>query len=431
MINQNILNIIKQERQKGQFVYPFYGRYSIAEIVPTILSIFGLPTDRPPLPPEFYQAKSEDAKKVVLFFLDGLGYEQLVKYHAKLPFFDRLVRRGEVYPLTSVFPSTTAAALTTISTGLTPEEHGLPEWCVYFEEVDMLIETLPFRPLKQEARDSLLLMGGRPEMLYDAGPTIYEKLRAAKIKSFVFNHEEYAHGVYSTVSGKGAETVPYLSGTDLMVKLRKLLRTVAGPAYFFVYWSSIDAVEHNFGPHTDEHLAELSFFSHLAMAELLHKLDPETAKDTLLIVAADHGQVRVRPEESVYLESYPSVTANFQKGKGGQPITPTGSPRDVFLFIEPPKIDETLTILKRELSSRVEAITIEEAIKSGLFGVGTPTEKFLRRIGNLLILPYRDDTVWYNHVPEMPFKFLGHHGGLSEEEMIVPLAISRLTDLAA
>jgi hypothetical protein len=65
----------------------------------------------------------------------------------------------------------------------------------------------------------------------------------------------------------------------------------------------------------------------------------------------------------------------------------------------------------------------------GLFGKGKPKKEFYERVGNLLILPYKNHTIWYEHIKGKKFDLLGHHGGLSEDEMLVPFAIAKLSNL--
>jgi hypothetical protein len=129
------------------------------------------------------------------------------------------------------------------------------------------------------------------------------------------------------------------------------------------------------------------------------------------------------------LNSYPHVDDNFQRSPQGKRILPTGSPHDVFLFIDPKKKDETVFFLKEELLGRADVLTREEALAAHLFGTNKPHPKFLKRIGNVLILPYNDYHVWYEFLPTKPFGQLGIHGGLSEEEMIVPFVIVPLQSM--
>jgi len=71
----------------------------------------------------------------------------------------------------------------------------------------------------------------------------------------------------------------------------------------------------------------------------------------------------------------------------------------------------------------------EEAIDEGLFGVNTPSRKFRRRVGNLMILPHAKKTVWYRYRKGDALALRGHHGGLLKDEMTIPLASARVSDL--
>ena len=430
MLATESLATIRRDRLRGQFLYPDYGRYSLAEIGPTLLDVFGVATDRPTLPASIYRPAVVGCDRVVLVVLDGFGYDQLAPYHERLPFFRRLVDRGTVHALTSVFPSTTAAALTTLHTGLPPAEHGLPEWTVYFDEVDALIETLPFRRLGDPVPDGLLREGADPRMLY-AGPTVYSRLAAAGVPSYCFVHEAYATSGYSSVATRGARIVPYGYGSDLMVRLRQSLASVDGPAYFHVYWSAVDAVAHRFGPHSDEHRAELSVIAHLLETELLGQLPAEATARTLFLLTADHGQVPVQPEHVICLDRYPEVVEALAHGRNGAPIPPGGSPRDVFLHLAPERRADCVRWLRKLLAGKGKVWLGEEASADGLFGGDGPAEALRRRVGNALIVPYQGHEVWYRHLPDRPFSFRGHHGGLAEAEMLVPLAVAPLAALIA
>lgn len=426
MAKPTVIDDIRKE-ESSEFVYPRYGERSLAEVVPTILDVFGIPMARAALPEEFYRYEAEGCNKVVMFFVDGLGYDQVVRYQ-NLPLFDILHKKARVNPITTVFPSTTASAITTIHTGLTPQEHGLPEWNVYFEEIDMVIQTLPFKAAGQKRADELLDMGLDPKILY-SGPTVYEKLKAKGVKSFVFTHRNIAHSAYSGVSQRGSEIIPYTRGSDLMVKLRRKLMETAGPAYFYIYWDAVDHSEHDFGPHSEEHESELSVFSHLVASEFLGKLGEETAKDVLFLLTADHGQMNVREDKLIYLEEHLALEDLLRRRPNTEPIPPTGCPRDVFLFIEPTKLRTALELLKARLEGKAEVILTEDAVKRGLFGTGKPTKKFLKRIGDILLLPYSGYNLWNNGFKKAPSEFPGIHGGLSEEEMVIPFVAARLSDL--
>jgi predicted AlkP superfamily pyrophosphatase or phosphodiesterase len=427
MILKEIENIIQKQKGEGEFVYPFYEKYCFSSIPSTVLKFFNIKSKRDPLPAELYK-KIENPNKVVVFLIDGLGYNQWLKYSKEYWLFDVLNQKGLVSPITTVFPSTTAATLTTINSGLTPQEHALPEWVVYFKEINMIINTLPFTQLDKKGQDRLLEMGINPKILY-SGSTIYQTLKKEGVESFAFINESYAYSCYSKLVHKGSTILPFINSSDLVVRLRKALEKEKGPDYFYVYVGDLDSIEHKYGPHTEEYRAELSLLSFLLKKELLEKIDRKVAKEILFIITADHGQKNVSPKETVYLNKYKKLVNAFQRGKK-KPILPTGSPRDVFLHIKPDKLENIFNLLSHKLKEKAKVMKTQEAIEKGLFGLGKPKKEFIERAGNLLILPYKNNTIWYEYSKGKKFDLLGHHGGLSKDEMLVPFGIAMLSDLA-
>lgn len=430
MILEGIENSIEKEKKEGDFLYPFYEGYCFSNIPSTILKFFGLKTKRTALSSEicYEKIEIEGTTKLILFIIDGFGFNQWLHYHKKHEFFKKFTQRGVISPITTVFPSTTANAITSVNTGLTPQEHGLPEWFVYFREIDMIINTVHFRPLGSKRQDELLEMGVNPNILYE-GNTLYQTLKKEGIKTFTFINESNAYSAYSKLIFKGSTIIPAINISDLIVKLRKHLEKERGSTYCYVYLGSLDSIEHEYGPHTDEYYAELSSISFLLERELVEKIDKKTAKESLLIITADHGQLNVNPKETIYLNRYEKLVEKFQKSPERKVILPTGSPRDVFLHVKPDKVHEIRGFLSQKLGEQAEIMETEEAIEKGLFGTGKPKDEFFDRVGNLLILPHKNHTIWYEHPKGRKFDLLGHHGGLNKEEMLVPFAIAKLSTL--
>jgi hypothetical protein len=224
-------------------------------------------------------------------------------------------------------------------------------------------------------------------------------------------------------------TTLHLKSSDLIVNLRKTLEKEKGPAYFFVHLSNLDTISHEYGPKSYEYSAELSVISYLLNKELVQKIDNRTAKETLLLMTSDHGNVDILPQNTTYLNEFPEIVKTLQVGKSGKRIFPTGSARDVFLHVKEEKQTETLDLLEKKIGDKAKILETKEAIKNGLFGLGNVSTEFYDRAGNCLILPYRNETIWFEHFKDRRLSLLGHHGGLNEEEMLVPLAITKLSDL--
>ncbi|MEK7664067.1 MAG: alkaline phosphatase family protein [Patescibacteria group bacterium] len=413
-----------EEKQNGEFLYPCYESFCFSSIPSAILYLLGLRKESP-LVSILNKAKitPTNSKKVILFLIDGFGYKQWLKYTGQYEFLKRFTERGIVAPITTVFPSTTAAALTTIHSGLTPQEHGLPEWWVYFDELDKIIVTLPFTPIGEKGRDKLLDAGVDPKILFD-GKTIHETLSEAKIPSFTFIRDTYANSAYSKTIHRGSETTPFINSSDLLTNLRKKVVEVSTPAYFYVYWDAVDSIAHTYGPHTEQYLAELNGFFYLLQKEFVEKIG-NLAEEISIMITADHGQVNVDPKRTIYLNQYSEVVDNFQVGPSGNKILPWGSTRDIFLAIKLEKLDEVFEFLTKIFDAKATIMKIETAFEQGLFGRGNLHKKFQSRVGNLLILPHGNSTIWYEHFKDGKFDLLGMHGGLTAEEMLVPFAVAR------
>jgi len=233
---------------------------------------------RPVLPGDALgNVETSGADNVILLLCDGLGYNEWTRQSGR-GFIGSISAKGSVRPITTVFPSTTAAALTTVSTGLTPQEHGLPEWYVYMDEVGDTIATLPFARVGDRGRDTL---EGElnPKALF-SGKTIFQKLRDEGIVSTSLTNRTLAYTAYSTVSRVGSEVLPYSTASDFTVSLRRLVERSRGKNFFYAYWSLVDTIEHIYGPKTDESEVEASLISHAFREGFLSKLDREAEEDS-------------------------------------------------------------------------------------------------------------------------------------------------------
>ena len=151
----------------------------------------------------------------------------------------------------------------------------------------------------------------------------------------------------------------------------------------------------------------------------LEKIEHKTAKKTSVFITADHGQIKINPNETIYLNSY---------GRLGK-VYPTGGPRDVFIHTRHHKKEETIAYLKDKLKDFAKVIPTEKAFNKGFFGRGIPNKNLNDRIGDILILPKDNNTLWYEYQKGHKILSNGYHGGMTEEEMYVPFIASKLSDL--
>src|SRR5919205_4341991 len=142
---------------------PDYAGGSLVNLVATLVAPRGGKALHEPLRGFTLDA---DVGNVVLLIIDGLGDNYLRRHGAG----SELARRRK-RALTSVFPSTTASAITTSYTGCTPLEHGLTGWFTYFGEAACVCAALPFK-----SRGDMLPLSVRGVKAQDVylSPTLFE-----------------------------------------------------------------------------------------------------------------------------------------------------------------------------------------------------------------------------------------------------------------
>lgn len=345
-------------------------------------------------------------ERVVLVLLDSFGWRFFTR-HGEHPLLRRV---SAVARLTTQFPSTTTAHATTLHSGAPVGEHGLYEWNVYDPVVDALITPLLFSYAGAGERDTLLRAGADPAAILPLGRTFYERLGAAGVDCHVFAPAAFAPSTYDGVAARGARIHPMIDLPTGLVELADTLRGADGPAYAFVYWDELDATGHVHGPSSPEFAA--------VAERCLDALDSGLRglpEGTVVLMAADHGQVDVDPATVVYVnEAWPELLALLARGAGGRVLAPAGSARDLFLHCRPETVDDVVGGLAGLLGERATVHRVEDIVAAGWFGeVG---ERLRVRLADVCVLPAAGETVWWHECHRFEMRFRGHHGGLSDDE---------------
>ncbi len=413
MINHKLEYRYKSD---AHFVYPDYDGYNFSNINSTILSLFNIKHDGKDLDKKLY-SNICGTKKVVFIYIDGLGYDSWINYLGKYRAFKEINESGIVSPITSIFPSTTAAASNTINTGLTPAEHGLFEWRLYIDQYDMVMKSLPFIPVYKQDREKFIEANPNPSVLFH-GKTFYETLKENGIKSYVVSRSELLKSSYSRIMYSGAkEKKRYDFLFEGFLILKKLLEKIKDNSYVFFYIEEPDKMEHRYGPGSPEHLESLHY-----MAGLFNSLfENLSGQDISIIISSDHGFTPVNHK------TYVSGVENLMSTKNGKRMPETWSPRDMAMYSENP--EKLKLFLENQLNGKADVITKPELLESGILGSRKVDEKYASRLGDVIVLPYSGNTVWYKYYEDDIIKDRGMHGGLSREEMIIPLATINLKDI--
>ena len=92
----------------------------------------------------------------------------------------------------------------------------------------------------------------------------------------------------------------------------------------------------------------------------------------------------------------------------------------MFLYVKDELLDEAQEFLSSQLMGKAEVVKSEWLMENGYFGPQI-SAKFRAHVGNLVILPYRYESVWWYEKDKFEQRFYGHHGGLTPQEMEIPL----------
>jgi predicted AlkP superfamily pyrophosphatase or phosphodiesterase len=352
---------------------------------------------------------------VVLFLIDGFGWRFYERFQ-DAAFIQRIAKRGKIEKLTSQFPSTTAAHVTTIHTGLPVGVSGVHEWLYYEPQLDKVITPLLFSHAGTKVRDTLKRTKIEPSLLYPQG-IFYPQLRRMGVTPYVFGGREYTPSTYSNIVMEGAELRGFKTLSESLINLGELIEKQTTPTFVHLYFDKIDALAHEYGPTSPQAEAEIETF--LLMMEHYFERIFNGKKRVLFLMTADHGMSEVDPQTTTYLNTHADFKG-FEKfiktNRKGKLIVPAGSARDMFLYIKDDMLDEAQSVLTRHLEGRADVVKTEALIADGYFGAEV-SSRFRERVGNLVVLSYWNESVWWYEKDRFEMKFYGHHGGLTPQEM--------------
>src|SRR5438270_8252461 len=221
MLNTTSLNAVSSSTFSQQSVKPLYDSYCFSNIPQTIEFLL-TGEGQSALPLDVFGDLPTRYDRVILFFVDAFGWRFFERYAEKYAFLRTILERGVVSKMTSQFPSTTAAHVTSIHTGLNVAQSGVYEWHYYEPLVDDVISPLLFSYAADGTRDTLKQSGLSPEAFFPRH-TFYQALKAKGIVSYNFQHHAYASSSYSNVVFRGANVIPYASISEALTLLSEVL----------------------------------------------------------------------------------------------------------------------------------------------------------------------------------------------------------------
>lgn len=404
-----------------EFVLPRYDGRSIANVPATVAAILGTPFNGlPALEDELWQPAAAGAKRVVVLIIDAMGWNLLQLMRDELEAV--LGETAVAGQITSIFPSTTVAALSSLWTGVAPAQHGLVGFQLFFPEYATGGQMISFTPVFRKFPDALVDAGLEPENFLQ-WPGMAEQLAAGGVPTYAVKGRGIVDTALSKMHGRGvAANYGVFTFSDLLVQIVDLLDEKAGERFYLsAYWPTIDTLSHFYSWDGTAVQAELRSLFHQIKTEFLDRLTAVARRDTVLFIVADHGQVPYIPDQRIPLTDHPRLEEMLL-------MRPLGGARELYLYARQGRVAHVVQYINEELGGAFFALPTDKALAAGLFGPEPFAPQTRQRLGDVIAIARQGHIMYPPADQKMADEFKAGHGGLSAPEMEVPWLGFRLDE---
>ena len=356
-------------------VRPAYDGAWLGAIVPALLA-----DERPGWMPTAVAG----AESVVLLVVDGLGWNIVSADAPDIP----ELRAMDGGPITTCAPSTTAAGLTSMSTGVPPGRHGICGYHLHTPDgvLEVLSWTIPGRvPPAPESLQVCPPFGGRPVP--------------------VVSRAEFRNTGFTKAYLRGSRLVGWSTTAVLVEHTRRLV--AAGEGFVTAYYDGVDKVAHGYGLEDGFFTAEARATDRL-VGDLLDVLPPTCA----LLVTADHGHVHLAATPRRSLDAVARWCAAF-----------SGDARCRYLHATPGRAGTLAAAAAEAYGDEAWVMTRDEFVDDGWLGPEV-RDRVIASVGDVVVAAHAP--VIYP-APDHPGEgdLRAHHGSFTADEMLVPLLAAR------
>jgi hypothetical protein len=366
---------------------PAFGGGSLADVLPAVLTGLGVPGEPTPL-------DLPVTSRVCLVLVDGLGWNALRARPAEAPFLTALLANAGSRSITSVFPTTTPIALTSLGTGLSPGEHGIVGLFMRLPEDGRLVDTLAL-PAQVDMR------------ALQPRQTAFERAAAAGVAVTRIGPKAFDGAGLSEAGLRGGRYAGAESVGERVDAAAAAVRR-GDRALVYVYFGDLDATGHRRGCTSDAWRREL-----MHLDRVVEQLAQELPAGSTLVVTSDHGMVDVPFERRWDVADTPALARGVQ--------VVAGDLRGVHAHALPGAADDVLSAWTETLGADFWVLSREAAIQAGLYGP-VVADHVHPRIGDVVALA-RDASAVVDRraMPPALLALVGLHGSVTDDELLIPL----------
>ncbi len=370
-------------------ILPAYGGACITSVTPALLGVVSHGTGEAP---DWLPEPARHASQIMLLVVDGVGWAQLQAANGATP----TIVSGVGGPITSVVPTTTATALTSITTGLAPAAHGIvgyrilvgPEEAQRTQATARILNVLRWRTEDGDARRTLPPKEFQPVPAFNGAP-------APSV-----TRGDFAATGFSAAHLDGARIIGWQVPSTIVVEARRLL--AEGAKFVHAYYDGPDKVAHEHGL-GENYAAELRSVDRL-VGDLVEVLP----RGACLVITSDHGQVDVG--RSAELPANDVLDASWLI---------SGEGRFRWFHAKPGAANDLEAAALEHHGSSAWVRTIEQIQDDGWFG-GRLTKQVASRLGDVALVA-REPVAFLDPADPGETRLAARHGSLTRAEMYVPL----------
>lgn len=373
--------------------FPDYNN-SILNLITSILKHYKVETNHGTLH-KLDEKLAKNYKNVVLLILDGMG-EHILKNISQDGFF----RKHELDCITSVYPSTTTAALTTYYSGKPPYESGWIAWSQYFKEYGRAIDMLSHK----ESYQNDTLKNARINVFDEVVnyEPVFEKIEKA-------SQDVKAYEITPDYSDRRSKRSIRANNVEDLCEAIKMVCNGEGRKYIMAYSDNPDGLLHKYGCNSEE-AKNMVLEAEKTIEEMCKEL-----KDTIVIICADHGHKDINKAYNIL--DYPEILDCL--------VMPASLESRVLTFwVKEDRKEEFETLFNKEFSNDFMLLTKKEFLDREFLGNGDKHKKIDDFIGNYVALSISDSIIQLQtYLAEGKKVKKSTHCGLTKEEMEVPLIV--------
>ena len=377
---------------RSDLVLPAYGRGALSDLLPAVLAALGVEGSPNPL-------DLAPTRRACVFLVDGMGARLIERNAEVAPYLAKALRAGRA--LTAGFPSTTAASIGSLGTGLPSGASGMLGYRVLVPGTSQMINLLrwdfPVDPVEWQPHETVFERAER------------EGIEVTQVTAARFQDSGLTRSVLRGGAFTGAESLPNRVAGALHTLQDAADRDAR--ALVYLYYADLDSAGHVNGVDSESWRQQLAIVD-ATVRELVDRLPAGTT----LYVTADHGMLDIPADRRVDVDEDPELQVGVRL-LGGE-----GRARHV--YAKPGAARDVLQIWREALEGVAVVRSRQEAIYEGWFGPPeTVEDRLVPRIGDVVAALLADWAVVATRREKLESRLLGMHGSLSAAEQEIPLLV--------